>query len=413
MGTTRTNVEEMDAVDPLAAYRDTFVIEDESLIYLDGNSLGRLPKASRDRVVDVLDQDWGTSLIRSWTDRWMDLPTRIGDLIGTQLLGTDKDEVIVGDSTTVALYKVLSACLDALPGRRTVVIEKANFPTDRYVVESLAAQRGLDIRWLDETGCEGVSAAQVAGALDGTVAVVVLSHVDYRSAALLDMPSITASVHSAGSLMVWDLCHSVGVVPIDLRGAGVDAAVGCTYKYLNGGPGAPAFTFVRRELQPELKQPIWGWWSRQEMFAMAHGYRASAGMQAWLTGTPGVLSMVSVEPGVAMIAEAGVPAIRTKSVALTDLAVQLYDELLAPLGFTLASPRDPERRGSHVTVGHLDAEELTAKLIADGVIPDFRGPDGIRIGLAPLTTRFTDVYDGFARLADIATASPPRPSVSK
>jgi kynureninase len=403
MGITRDEVEALDAADPLGRYRDRFVIDDESLVYLDGNSLGRLPKASRERVVEVLDQDWGSSLIQSWTDRWIDLPNRIGDLIGTTLLGTGRDEVIVGDSTTVALYKVLTACLDARPDRRTVVIEKSNFPTDRYVVESLAGQRALDIRWLDDTGVDGVSLDQVTAALDESVAVAVLSHVDYRSAALLDMAGITAAVHDVEALMVWDLCHSVGCVPIDLRADGVDAAVGCTYKYLSGGPGAPAFTFVRRELQGELKQPIWGWWSRQEMFTMAHGYEASAGMKAWLAGTPGVLSMVAVEPGVALIAEAGIDRIRAKSVELTGLAVRLYDDMLAPVGFGLATPRNADSRGSHVTVSHPDAETLTDKLIADGVVPDFRRPDGIRLGLAPLTTRFVDVYDGVARLEWLAS----------
>jgi kynureninase len=403
MGVTRADAEALDAADPLAAYRERFVIADDALVYLDGNSLGRLPKASRDRVIEVLEQDWGTSLIRSWTDHWIDLPSRIGDLIGIELLGTGPDEVILGDSTTVALYKVLSACLDARPDRRTVVIETGNFPTDRYVVESLASQRGLQIRWLDETGPDGVATDAVAAALDDTCAVLVLSHVDYRSAALLDMRAITSAAHESGALMVWDLCHSVGCVPIDLRADAVDAAVGCTYKYLNGGPGAPAFTYVRRELQTQLKQPIWGWWSRQEMMAMAAGYEASAGMKAWLTGTPGVLSMVAVEPSVAMVAAAGLPAIREKSIELTSLAVELYDELLAPLGFQLASPRSAERRGSHVTVSHPDAEELTVKLIAADVIPDFRRPDGIRVGLSPLTTRFVDVYDGLTRLVELTS----------
>ncbi len=399
---SRQGAQALDAADPLAEYRGRFVIDDEALIYLDGNSLGRLPEASRGRVIEVLEQDWGSSLIRSWSDRWIDLPNRIGDLIGTSLLGTERDEVIVGDSTTVALYKVLSACLDARPDRRTVVVEEANFPTDRYVVESLAAQRSLDIRWINQTEGNGLSVEEVSARLDACVAAVVLSHVDYRSAALLDMAGITSATHEVGALMIWDLCHSVGVVPIDLRADSVDAAVGCTYKYLNGGPGAPAFTYVRRERQPELKQPIWGWWSRREMFAMAHGYEASEGMGAWLTGTPGVLSMVAVEPGVAMVAEAGVPAIRAKSVQLTDLAVQLHDDRLRPLGFELSSPRDSSRRGSHVTVTHPDAELLTAKLLADGVITDFRRPDGLRIGMAPLTTRYVEVFDGICHLAQVA-----------
>lgn len=402
MSVTRVEAEAQDADDSLASYRDKFVVGDESLIYLDGNSLGRLPKASAERVREVVEEDWGNHLIRSWTDRWIDLPSRIGDLIGTSLLGTGRDEVIVGDSTTVALYKVISACLDARPDRRTIVIETGNFPTDRYVVESLAAQRGLEIRWLDETDSSGVSTGQVAAALDGSVAVAVLSHVDYRSAALLDMAGITAAVHGVGALMVWDLCHSVGVVPIDLQADGVDAAVGCTYKYLNGGPGAPAFTYVRGDRQAELKQPIWGWWSRREMFDMAHGYDASVGMKAWLTGTPGVLSMAAIEPGVTMIAEAGIAAVRAKSRALTELGVRLYDEWLAPRGCGLASPRGASRRGSHITVSHPDAKALTLQLVDKGVIPDFRQPDGIRLGMAPLTTRYVDVFDGLRMLADLA-----------
>jgi kynureninase len=401
VGVTRAEAEALDAVDALGSYRDRFVIADDS-IYLDGNSLGRLPKASVERIRQVVEDDWGNHLIRSWTDRWIDLPSRIGDLIGTALLGTSTDEVIVGDSTTVALYKVISACLDARPDRRTILIEAANFPTDRYIVESLAAQRNLDIRWLEETGVDGVSAADVAAALDPTVAVAVLSHVDYRSAAILDLAAITATVHEVGALMVWDLCHSVGCLPIDLESDGVDAAVGCTYKYLNGGPGAPAFTYVRRDRQGELKQPIWGWWSRQEMFDMAQGYQPHAGMKAWLTGTPGVVSLAAVEPGVAMIAEAGIPAIRSKSMALTDFAVSVYDEELAPRGFGLASPRDASRRGSHITVSHPQAKALTLQLVERGVIPDFRHPDGIRLGLAPLTTRYVDVFDGLAVLAELS-----------
>lgn len=401
VGITRADVEALDAADPLATYRDQFAIGDEQVVYLDGNSLGRLPKASVQRVREVLQEDWGNHLIRSWTDRWMELPNRIGDLIGTALLGTKTDEVIVGDSTTVALYKVVSACLDARPDRRTIVIEKGNFPTDRYVVESLVAQRNLDIRWLEETADVGVTTAQVTAALDPSVAVVVLSHVDYRSAALLDMAGITTAVHSAGAMMVWDLCHSVGCVPIDLQADGVDAAVGCTYKYLNGGPGAPAFTYVRRERQAELRQPIWGWWGRRERFEMAEGYEPAAGMKAWLTGTPDILSLSAVEPGVAMIAEAGLAAIRAKSMALTDLAVRLYDEMLAPRGFELASPRDASRRGSHVTVSRPDARAVTQQLIERGVIPDFRQPDGIRLGLAPLTTRYVEVFAGISILAEL------------
>lgn len=395
----RSTAEKLDAADPLADYRNRFVINDETLIYLDGNSLGRLPIASRERVRRVLEDDWGQHLIRSWTDRWLDLPSRIGDLIGQHLLGARPGDVIVSDSTTVALYKAISAALDARPGRRSVVIERDNFPTDRYLVESLAQQRGLEIRWVEPAGTEGVTDARLAAVLDETVAVAVLSQVDYRSAALLDMKGLTARLHSVGALSVWDLCHSVGSVPIDLVADEVDIAVGCTYKYLNGGPGAPSFTYVRADLRDQLRQPIWGWWGRREMFDMDQGFDAQPDMRAWLSGTPSVLSMAAIEPGVAMIAEAGMPAIRDKSCALTALAADLHDEWLEPQGWVLATPRDPSRRGSHVTVARADALEVTARLVESGVIPDFRRPDGIRLGLAPLTTRFVDVYDGMARIA--------------
>jgi kynureninase len=397
----------MDGADGLARFRDRFVFDDDALIYLDGNSLGRLPKASRARVLEVLDRDWGTGLIRSWEEHWLSLPDRIGDLVGVELLGTSPGEVIVADTTTVSLYKAVAAALDARPGRRTVVIERDNFPTDRYVVESLAQQRGLEIRWIDEVGERGIGVDDLAGVLDESVAVTVLSHVDYRSAALVDVGELTAAAHAFGALTVWDLCHSVGVVPIDLAADDVDLAVGCTYKYLNGGPGAPAFTFVKGGLQGQLRQPIWGWWSRREMFDMAQGYEAEPGIRGWLTGTPGILSMAAVEPGVAMVAEAGLPALRAKSSTLTAQAVELYDAWLRPRGVGLATPRDPKRRGGHVTVTWPRAWQLAEDLTSAGVIVDFRRPDGIRLGLAPLTTRFVDVYDAMARLTALLDGAPP------
>ncbi len=401
MAVDRSAALALDAADPLARYRDRFVIDDDALIYLDGNSLGRLPKASLERVVEVLDREWGAGLIGSWDKHWLELPTRLGDLIGVDLLGARPGEVVVCDTVTVSLYKAISAALDARPGRRTVVIERDNFPTDRYVVESLAAQRGLEIRWIEEAGVDGVTAQQLGGALDESVAVTVLSQVDYRSAALLDLAGLTASAHAVGALTVWDLSHSVGVVPIDLVSAGVDVAVGCTYKYLNGGPGSPSFTFVHTDLQEVLRQPIWGWWSRRAMFDMEQGYDPEVGIRGWLTGTPGVLSMAAAEPGVKLVAEVGMTAIRAKSCALTALAVQLYDQWLEPCGAGLASSRDPERRGGHITVTHPGALRLTADLVDLGVVPDFRRPDGIRLGMSPLTTRFVDVYDGLDRLAGL------------
>lgn len=377
------------------------MIDDDSLIYFDGNSLGRLPRATVVRVQHVLADEWGSRLIRSWREGWMDLPTRLGDLLGTGLLGARPGETIVADNTTVSLYKAISAALDARPDRRTVVIERDNFPTDRYIVESLARQRDLELRWVESAPPLGVSAADLEAVLDESVAVVVLSQVDYRSAAILDMAGLTAKAHALGALTVWDVCHSVGSVPIALHQAEVDIAVGCTYKYLNSGPGAPAFTFVNGRLQSELAQPIWGWWSRAEMFDMAQGYVAESGIRAWLTGTPGVLSMSAVETGVDMVVRAGIDRIRNKSVDLTRLTVDLYDGWLAEHGVGLESPRDPALRGSHVTLSHPDAVRLCEDLARRGVIPDFRRPDGIRVGLAPLTTRFVDVFDGLSVLRDL------------
>lgn len=402
----RAVAEEMDRADPLASFRERFVIDDEALIYLDGNSLGRLPVATRDRLREVVEHEWGSRLIRSWQERWIDLPQRVGDLLGTGLLGARPGEVVVGDSTTVALYKAMSAALDARPGRDVVVIERGNFPTDRYLVESLARSRDLHVRWVDEAGPDGLLLDHLQPHLDDRVALVVLSHVDYRSAAILDMPALTAAAQAVGALTVWDLCHSVGAVPIDLTGAGAELAVGCTYKYLNAGPGAPAFTYVRRELQPTLSQPIWGWWGRVQMFEMEHGFEPQPDIRAWLSGTPSVLSLTAVEEGAALLAEAGIDRVRRKSTALTGLALRLYDAWLAPVGFRLASPRDPDRLGSHLSVVRADARVLSERLTEAGVVPDYRRPDGIRLGLAPLTTRFVDVYDGMSRLRDLS-AEPP------
>lgn len=399
--TTRSTCADLDRMDPLASYRSEFLIDDDDLVYFDGNSLGRLPKATVDRLHRVMQDEWGSRLIRSWEESWMDLPTRIGDLIGTGLLGAEPGETVVADNTTVSLYKAISAALDARPGRRAVVVERGNFATDRYIVESLARQRGLEIRWIEEAGADGVSVADLRGVVDDSVAVVVLSQVDYRSAAISDLVGLTAQAHEVGALTVWDLCHSVGSVPIDLHQADADIAVGCTYKYLNSGPGAPAFTYVSRARQVELSHPIWGWWGRTEMFDMAQGYVAHPDIRSWLTGTPSILSMAAVQIGVEMVVRAGMAEIRRKSVALTSLAVSLYDEWLAELEVGLASPRDPARRGSHVTLTHHDAARVAEEMAANGVIPDFRRPDGIRIGLAPMTTRFLDVHDGFAVLRGI------------
>ena len=390
--------------DPLASFRDRFVFADER-IYLDGNSLGRLPKRTPQRIAEVIATEWGERLIASWEAGWMELPVRVGDTLGAAFLGAAPGQVAVGDSTTVCFYKLASAALDARPGRTEIVTDVHNFPTDRYVLEGLAQTRGLRMRWLECDPASGPSARDVAAVVGDDTALVSLSHVAYRSAHLADMAGITAVSHDAGALTLWDLSHSGGVVPVQLDGSGADLAVGCTYKYLNGGPGAPAYLYVRAELQQQLRQPIWGWLGREDPFAMGAGYRPSADIRAFLSGTPPILSLVAAQEGIELTAEAGISAIREKGIALTELAISLTDASLTERGVRVASPRDPEQRGAHVALAHPDAQRLCRELSDHGVVVDFRAPDVIRLGLSPLTTRFSDVADAIGVLAGLLSSS--------
>jgi kynureninase len=409
----RAEAERLDAADPLAALRDRFLVPDRDahadrrLIYLDGNSLGMLPAASVARAHELITREWGERLIRSWPDGWLTLPARVGDLLGGALLGAAPGQVVLSDSTTVNLYKLASAALSARPGRRVVVAAAEDFPTDRYVLAGLAADRGLRVRpvVVPETG--PLTADRVAAALDGDTALVVLSHVDYRSAAVADLAGITAAAHEAGALVLWDLCHSVGALPVGLDAAGADLAVGCTYKYVNAGPGAPAFLYVRREHQAALRQPIWGWFGQRDQFAMGPAYDPVPDVTRFLTGTPPVLGLALVEQGVRLLAEAGLDRLRAKAERLTALLVDRYDAWLAPLGFGLASPREPADRGAHVSLSHPDGARLCQRLIEVGnVVPDFRAPDRLRFGLAPITTRYVDVWDAMDRLRRLAAGEP-------
>ena len=341
---------------------------------------------------------WGRKLIRGW-DHWLEMPTAIGDLIGRTLLDARKGEVVVADSTTVDFYRVVSAALDARPDRRVIVTDRANFPTDRYVLEGLADARGLEIRWIDGDPVEGLTPADVAAQLDTDVALVTFSHVDYRSAAIADMPAITALAHDAGAL------SRVGPLPFGRgRSGGPHRERARTWPSAartstsTAAPGRPAFLYVRHELQGELRNPIQGWFGQRDQFAMGQGYDPEPGIRSWLTGTTPVLGLAAVEEGVRMAADAGLDRIRAKGIALTEYAIELHDAWLAPLGCELGSPRDAAHRGAHVSIRHPDARRLCRELIAQGVVPDFREPDSIRLGLAPLYTRFVDVHDGMARL---------------
>src|ERR1700678_195974 len=389
----------LDAADPLAGYRDRFALDDPTLIYLNGNSLGALPLATMRRLEHMIRSECGGDLARSW-DHWVDLPGRAGDLVGT-LIGAAPGQVLVTDNTTVNLYKLACAALDARPGRHVIVTDQDNFPSDRYVVEGIAAQRGAELRMLTTDINEGLTPDAVRAAVDEDTALVSLSHVAYRSGALADMTAITQIVHEAGALMLWDLCHSVGAVPIELDACDVDLAVGCTYKYLSAGPGAPAFAYVSARLREVLRQPIWGWFSQRDMFAMGPGYDPAPGMAKFMTGTPSIPGTAAVEEGARLLLAAGIGPMRAKSMRLTSYLIHLGDAWLTPLGCTLGTPRACERRGGHVTFCHPQAEQIVGQLAAANIVADYRTPGRFRIGLAPLTTRFTDVWTAAGAARDI------------
>jgi kynureninase len=391
----------LDAADPLAALRDRFVPGDEHMVaYLDGNSLGRPLLASRENLGRFVDDVWAPRLIRAWDEGWFSAPLTLGDTLGRVTLGAAAGQTIVADSTTVMLYKWARAALAARPGRTEIVLDTENFPTDRYLLEGIAAERRATLRWISPDSEAGVTAADVEAVTGENTALVVLSHVAFRSGYLADMPAITQAAHAAGALMLWDLCHSAGVVPLRLDAWDVDLAVGCTYKYLNGGPGAPAFGYVAARLQDELYQPIQGWMGTADPFAMGQGYQAATGIRRFLSGTPPIVGMLPMRDMLALIEEAGLDAVRAKSVALTGHVLELADAFLAPLGVRVATPRDAARRGGHVTLDHPEFRRLMPLLWERGVVPDFRPPQGMRIGLSPLSTSFTEVTRGLLLVAE-------------
>ncbi|UAL28916.1 aminotransferase class V-fold PLP-dependent enzyme [Nocardioides rotundus] len=396
--------------DPLAAYLDRFVPGPAGLVYFDGNSLGRPLRATADRLGDFVEQEWAGRLIRGWDEGWYDLPLTVGDELGRVVLGAAPGQVFVGDSTTVLLYKLARAAVDHQRGRDAardeIVVDTDNFPTDRYLAEGIAAERGLTVRWVETDPERGIDVEGLSSALSERTALVLLSHVAYRSAWLADVPRLTRLAHEAGALVLWDLSHSAGSVPTELDAWEVDLAAGCTYKYLNGGPGSPAFGYVASRHHERLAQPIQGWMGHADPFLMGPGYTPSPGIRRFLSGTPPILGMLAMLDMLALIDEVGMVAVREKSVALTSYAVELVDEVLAPLGVVLASPRDPQRRGGHVTLRHAAMREVVAALWQRDVIPDYRDPGGLRIGLSPLSTSVTEVDRGFEAVREALVSRP-------
>jgi kynureninase len=393
---TRAEAEARDAVDPLAAIRDEFVLP-RGVVYLDGNSLGALPRRTAARVQQVVEREWGDGLVRSWNAAgWIDLPARVAAALAP-LVGAAPDEVAVADSTSANVFKLLAGGLRLRPGRRVILSEEENFPTDLYVAQGLS-------RLLGDVELRLVPRARLLEALDERVAVLMLTHVDFRTGAVHDMGGLTRAAHDAGALVLWDLAHSAGALPVDLDGAGADLAVGCGYKYLNGGPGAPAFAFVARPLQERLETPLAGWMGHASPFAFATSYEPAPGVARLLCGTPPILSLAALECGVEAVARAGIDRLRRKSVALTELLVRLVEQERDAFGFALASPREPERRGSQVSLRHPEGQAIVQALISRGVIGDFRAPDILRFGVAPAYVRFVDVWDAVAALRAVMEA---------
>ena len=417
----RELAEKLDGADPLAGFRDRFALDDPSLVYLNGNSLGALPRRTAARLAEVTSHEWGEGLIRSWNSAgWIDLPQRIGDKIAA-LIGASAGEVSVADSTSLNVFKTLSAAvalqrIDA-PARRVLLSESGNFPTDLYIAESIAATAGMELRLADGD--------RISEALDDDVAVLLLTHVNYRSGRMHDMAATTRAAHDAGVLVVWDLAHSAGAVPVDLRGADADFAVGCGYKYLNGGPGAPAFVWAHprhtaRMDRDAMRQPLSGWLGHAAPFEFAPSYRPAAGIARFVCGTPPVLAMAALECGLDVFAEAeplgGVAALRAKSIALGDLFIALVETRCAGLGLELVTPRNGAERGSQASFAHVDGWRVMQALIARGVVGDFRAgeprPEGarrdpalegdlLRFGFTPLYTRFVDAWDAVEQLRDV------------
>jgi kynureninase len=391
---TREEALALDAVDPISDARDRFELP-AGIVYLDGNSLGPPPKAVYERVGEVLREQWGKDLVRGWTTHgWIDLPERVAGAIAS-LIGAEADEIAVADSTSVNLFKLLGAALRLRPGRPVIVSERENFGTDLYVAQGLAELlgNGAELRLVDRS--------HVSSALSADVAVLMLTHVDFRTGEMHDMKALTQAAHDGGGLVLWDLAHSAGAVPVDLGGCAVDLAVGCGYKYLNGGPGAPAFAYVSRRHHARLRTPLWGWMGHETPFDFNIRYRPAPGIGSLRVGTPPILSLAALERGVTEILEIGIPVLRHKSIMLAELFIGLVERECSGHGFELASPRDAERRGSHVSLRHQEGYAIMQALIVAGVIGDFRDPDILRFGFAPAYVRFVDVWDAVALLKRI------------
>lgn len=395
---------QLDQQDSLAAYRELFIDTDPDLIYLDGNSLGRLPRSVVERMKKAVEEEWGTDLIRGWNKGWWESPTRIGEKIAT-LLGAAEGQVVVGDQTSINLFKLATAALTLQPEKNRIITDTFNFPSDLYILQgivNLLGNRHEIVRFGAQDDDITPNLVALENAINTDTALVTLSHVTFKSGYLYDMAHITELAHRKGALVLWDLSHSAGAVPIELDQCNVDFAIGCTYKYLNGGPGAPAFLYVNKKIQNDVISPIWGWWGQSNPFEFDLNFEPAPGVQRFLVGTAPMLSTLAMEAALTPLLEAGMDALRAKSILMTEYASYLTDALLAPLGFSLGSPRDSTKRGSHISIRHQEGYRINRAMIEElNVIPDFRAPDNIRLGFAPLYISFAEVWQGFDRIRKV------------
>jgi kynureninase len=392
--------QQLDSQDPLVSYREQFVITDPDLVYLDGNSLGRMPKVAQERAKQIIEEQWGNDLIRGWNKGWWDAPSRVGEKIG-QLIGAAEGQTLVSDTVSLNLYKLAMAALTYLPEKKRIITDTFNFPSDLYILQGIQQNLGDRHEILRITATDDITPdiAALEATINEDTALVTLSHVVFKSGYLYDMQHITDLAHAKGALVLWDLSHSVGSVPIRLDDCNADFAIGCTYKYLNGGPGAPGFLYVNKNIQEKLTSPIWGWWGQKNPFDFDLDFIPAPGAQRFLVGTQPMISLLTMEAALEPTLQAGMNAIRAKSILMTDYASFLTESWLAPFGFSLGSPRDPAQRGSHISIRHADGYRINRALIEEmNVIPDFRAPDNIRLGFAPLYTSFTEIREGFDRI---------------
>ncbi len=392
---------QLDSQDNLASFREAFVISDPDLIYLDGNSLGRLPKVAIERAKQIVEEEWGRDLIRGWNKGWWEAPARVGDKIA-RLVGAADGQVLVSDTTSVNLFKLTMAALAYHPEKKRIVTDAMNFPSDLYIIQGCVELLG-NRHEIIRIGSNDNDLTPDLNALEETInedtVLVTLSHVLFKSGYLYDMKKITEMAHRKGALVLWDLSHTVGALPIQLDQCNVDLAIGCTYKYLNGGPGGPAFLYVNKSIQEKISSPIWGWWGQNQPFAFGLDYTPASGATRFLVGTQPMISLLTMEAALEPTLQAGMDSIRAKSILLTDYASFLTESLLAPFDFSLGSPVDSAQRGSHISIRHPEGYRINRALIEEmNVIPDFREPDNIRLGFAPLYTSFTEVWEGFDRI---------------